>query len=61
MALGNGHQSMPDYMLGKSACDKENGEPKIVDIMTFKGTCLLPPNGVKGVDWLKGGMKGDDC
>ena len=61
MALGNGHQSMTDYMLGKSAWDKENGEPKIVDIMKFKGTCLLPPNGVKGVDWLKGGMKGAKC
>ena len=48
-------------MLGKSAWDKENGEPKIVDIMKFKGTCLLPPNGVKGVDWLKGGMKGANC
>jgi branched-chain amino acid transport system substrate-binding protein len=30
-------------------------------VVKFTPECVMPPAGVKGVDWIKGGMKGAKC
>lgn len=61
MALANGHQAITEHMYGVVKWDKDKGEPVMTDVMKFKGTCIMPPDGVKSVDWIKGGMKGAKC
>ena len=61
LALNNGHQGVTEHMLGVSKWDPEKGEPVVVDVIRFKGECVMPPEGVNSVDWIKGGMKGAKC
>ncbi len=35
--------------------------PVVSDVMHFKGDCIMPPDGMDSVTWLKGGMKGAKC
>ena len=34
---------------------------KLVDIEYFNAGCVNPPEGIKSLDWIKGGFKGADC
>ena len=36
-------------------------EPVVVDVVTYPGDCVMPPDGVKSVAWLEGGMQGAKC
>jgi len=61
MALNKGHQAITDHVYGVTKWDKEKGEPVMADVQTFKAECVMPPDGVSSVDWIKGGMKGAKC
>jgi len=61
MALGKGHQGVTDDMWGVTTWDKGRGEMVVKDVVKFTPECVMPPAGVKGVDWIKGGMKGAKC
>jgi len=61
MALNNGHQAITDHVYGLSGWDAEKGEPTVSEVIRFKATCIMPPDGVNSVDWIKGGMKGAKC
>jgi branched-chain amino acid transport system substrate-binding protein len=61
MALGKGHQAVQPIAYGTYKYDKESGQPKIVDIVTYASDCVNPPDGIKSADWIKGGFQGAKC
>ena len=61
MKLNNGHQGVTEHMMGVSKWDPDKGEPVVVDVLRFNGDCVMPPDGINSVDWIKGGMKGAKC
>lgn len=61
MALGNGHQAVTENGYGLTRYDSDTGEPEVVDVKFFPAECVMPPEGVTSVDWIKGGMKGAKC
>jgi len=61
MALSHGHQAITEDRWGVTAWDDAKNEMVVKDVVIFKGECVMPPNGVKSVEWLKGGMKGAQC
>jgi branched-chain amino acid transport system substrate-binding protein len=61
MALNNGHQAITDHVYGITKWDKEAGGPVMTNVQRFNAECVMPPDGVNSVDWIKGGMKGAKC
>jgi branched-chain amino acid transport system substrate-binding protein len=61
MALGKGHQGVTDDYWGVTVWDSKRNEMMVKDVVKFSPECVMPPAGVKSVDWLKGGMKGAKC
>ncbi len=61
MALGNGHQAITENGYGITKYNEETGEPELVDVKFFPAECVMPPEGVSSVDWIKGGMQGAKC
>ena len=61
MALSNGHQAVTDDRWGVTVWDEKRGETVVKDVVVFPASCVMPPNGVNSVEWLKGGMKGAKC
>jgi len=61
MALSHGHQAITEDRWGVTAWDDAKNEMVVKDVVIFKGECVMPPDGVKSVEWLKGGMKGAQC
>ena len=61
MALSHGHQAVTEDLWGVSVWSDKLGEPVVKDVMIFPASCIMPPDGVKSVDWIKGGMKGAKC
>ena len=61
MALGKGHQAITENGYGITKYDSEEGEPGVTDVKFFPAECVMPPEGVSSVDWIKGGMKGAKC
>ena len=61
MALGKGHQGVTQDMWGVTVGDNKRNEMVVKDVVKFAPECVMPPAGVKGVDWIKGGMKGAKC
>jgi branched-chain amino acid transport system substrate-binding protein len=61
MKLGNGHQAATENGYGITEYDAENGENVVKDVKFYPASCVLPPEGQKSVDWIKGGMKGAKC
>jgi len=61
MGLSNGHQGLTEDRWGITTWDEKRGELVVKDVMVFKPECIMPPDGVDSVPWLKGGMKGAKC
>ena len=61
MNRSKGHQAATKHVIGVLQWDKEAGEPVMTEVIEFGPDCVMPPPGVKGTDWLKGGMKGAKC
>ena len=61
MALGNGHQAIQDQAIGKSKWNSNKKRVEIVDIEYFKAKCVNPPEGIKSLDWIKGGFQDAEC
>jgi branched-chain amino acid transport system substrate-binding protein len=61
MKLGGGHQAITENGYGITKYDNENGENVVTDVKFYPASCIMPPDGVKSVDWIKGGMKGAKC
>ena len=61
MALGGGHQAITENGYGITKYDEANGENIVTDVKFYPPTCVMPPEGVNSVDWIKGGMKGAKC
>ncbi|MBV69617.1 MAG: ABC transporter substrate-binding protein [Pelagibacterales bacterium] len=61
MALGNGHQAIQDQAIGKSKWNSDKKRVEIVDIEYFKAKCVNPPEGIKSLDWIKGGFQDAEC
>ena len=61
MSLGGGHQAVTENGYGITKYDDENGENVVTDVKFYPGSCIMPPEGVNSVDWIKGGMTGAKC
>jgi branched-chain amino acid transport system substrate-binding protein len=61
MALGGGHQAITENGYGITKYDNDNGEAGVSGVKFFPAECVMPPEGVSSVDWIKGGMKGAKC
>jgi branched-chain amino acid transport system substrate-binding protein len=61
MALGKGHQAVSEAAVGRFKFDEAKGESTLVDVKYYTAECTSPPEGVKSVDWILGGMKGAKC
>ena len=61
MALGGGHQAITENGYGITKYDEASGENIVTDVKFYPATCVLPPEGVESVEWIKGGMKGAKC
>ncbi len=61
MSLGGGHQAVTENGYGITKYDDENGENVVTDVKFYPGSCIMPPEGINSVDWIKGGMKGAKC
>jgi branched-chain amino acid transport system substrate-binding protein len=61
MKLGNGHQAVTENGYGITKYDSVNGENVATNVKFYPASCVLPPNGINSVDWIKGGMKGAKC
>ncbi len=61
MGLSKGHQGLTEDRWGITTFDEKLGELVLKDVLVFKAECIMPPEGVNSVAWLKGGMKGAKC
>ena len=61
MGLSNGHQGLTEDRWGITSWDEKRGELVVKDVIVFQPECIMPPEGVDSVPWLKGGMKGAKC
>lgn len=61
MALGKGQQAIHGSAYGISKWDADKGEVTLTDIISYPAECVNPPEGVKSIDWIKGGMEGAKC
>lgn len=61
MALSKGHQAIQDTAYALSKFDKENARATLDRVKYYKARCVNPPEGVKSLDWIKGGFKGAEC
>ena len=61
MSLGGGHQAVTENGYGITKYDEANGENIVTDVKFYPGSCIMPPDGVNSVDWIKGGMAGAKC
>ena len=60
-ALGDGHQAITENGYGITKWDAKAGEMKLEKVKFYPAKCVNPPEGVKSVDWINGGMKGAQC
>ena len=56
MRLGKGHQAVQDTAYGVYRYDRASGQPTLENIRRYKAECVMPPEGVKTLDWIKSGM-----
>lgn len=61
MGNSNGHQAVTENVYGLSKWDSDAGEVTATDVRFYPGECVMPPDGVTSVEWIKGGMKGAKC
>ena len=61
MSLGGGHQAVTENGYGITKYDEVNGENIVTDVKFYPASCIMPPDGVGSVEWIKGGMKGAKC
>lgn len=61
MALGNGQQAIQGTAIGRTKYDAAAKRVIATDIQTFPAECVMPPAGVKSLDWIKAGMQGAKC
>lgn len=61
MGLSKGHQGLTEDRWGITVWDAKRGESVVKNVTVFQPSCIMPPDGVKSVDWIKGGMKGAKC
>lgn len=61
MALADGHQAIQPNAIGRTKWDADKKQMTLVDIEYYNAECVNPPDGVKAVEWIKGGMQGASC
>jgi branched-chain amino acid transport system substrate-binding protein len=61
MALANGHQAIQPNAIGRTKWDEAADEMVLVDVEFYAARCVNPPEGTKGIDWIKAGFPGAKC
>ncbi|MBA1147130.1 ABC transporter substrate-binding protein [Ectothiorhodospiraceae bacterium WFHF3C12] len=60
MGIANGHQAVQGTAYGRFKYS--NGEATVVDMTRFDAECVMPPDGMDGLEWIESGFKGaEDC
>ena len=47
--------------VGLSKWDDQLGRVTVSDVVYYPADCVNPPDGVTGIDWIKGGFSGAKC
>ncbi|WP_136660035.1 ABC transporter substrate-binding protein [Nitratireductor sp. XY-223] len=61
MALAGGHQAIAGITYGTYKFDEAVGKGTLVDLKEYPAECVNPPAGVKGTEWIEGGLQGAKC
>jgi branched-chain amino acid transport system substrate-binding protein len=61
MTLGNGHQAVHENGYGVIRWNEEKGEAAVVDRQFYPVECVMPPQEMKSLEWIKAGMQGSSC
>lgn len=61
MALANGHQAIQPNAIGRTKWDEKTNTMTLIDVEYYKAECVNPPDGIKGVEWIKKGFPGAKC
>lgn len=61
LALAGGQQAIQGTAIGRTKYDAAAKRVIAVDVQTFPAECVMPPAGVKSLDWIKAGMPGARC
>ncbi|MGH1463253.1 MAG: ABC transporter substrate-binding protein [Neptuniibacter sp.] len=59
MNRGKGHQATMEMVYGRYAL--VDGKPALTDVRRYAADCVNPPEGTKGIDWIKDGMPSTHC
>jgi branched-chain amino acid transport system substrate-binding protein len=60
MAIGNGHQAIQGIAYGRYKKDAD-GNPGVVDVISYSAECVNPPNDMMAADWIKAGFPNANC
>lgn len=61
MSLANGHQAIAGISYGTYKFDEASGKGTLVNIKEYPAECVNPPEGVKSINWIAGGLEGAKC
>ena len=61
MAIGNGQQAIQGTAIGRTKYDAASKRVIATDIQTYPAECVMPPERVKSMDWIKNGMASAKC
>jgi branched-chain amino acid transport system substrate-binding protein len=61
MARAAGHQALQGVSYGEYQFDQKTGKASVVNIKSYPGECLMPPEGKKAAEWINAGMPGAKC
>ncbi|MCC5810428.1 MAG: ABC transporter substrate-binding protein [Ectothiorhodospiraceae bacterium] len=59
MSRAGGHQAMQSVAYGEY--HYENGEARLENVISYRGECITPPDGVAALDWIADGMPDAEC
>lgn len=61
MSLAKGHQAVTEQAYGIVQWNEKENEIGVKDVVFYPANCVMPPEGVESVEWIKGGLKGSTC
>lgn len=61
MSRATGHQAVQDITYGEYQYDKKTAKASLVNLRTYAGECVMPPEGSTSADWIKAGFPGAKC
>lgn len=61
MGRAGGHQAVQPVSYGEYRFDAKTRTASVVNVRTYAGECVMPPDGSHDADWIKAGFPGARC